>query len=239
MIPQFGHQTLCRDAERSFWPGSSSPKGTADVHRIESLLDLSGVHDTEFMAIGIGHYHPADLALTDVDARCPEVDETVDLPLLITVDRWSDVVMQPVLPGLWPQWRTTPGDLGTTTRRANRRLLVLVPDQGPAKRLAPEVPDVLRAVARKRSYESAVGEETVARLDDAELVALGVCEHDVRRLGTLANLDVPPAEFERPRHRLLLVREGGARQIEVHLVLPDLLLLSWEKPDPEAGVIAR
>ena len=56
------------------------------MHRIESLLDLSGVHDTELMAIGIGHYHPADLALTDVDARCPEVDETVDLPLLITVD---------------------------------------------------------------------------------------------------------------------------------------------------------
>jgi hypothetical protein len=45
------------------------------------------------MAIGIGHHHPADLALADVDSIRPEGDETVDLRLLITVDRWGEVEM--------------------------------------------------------------------------------------------------------------------------------------------------
>jgi hypothetical protein len=38
------------------------------------------------MAVGIGHDHPVDLALADVDASRPEGDEAVDLRLLITVD---------------------------------------------------------------------------------------------------------------------------------------------------------
>jgi hypothetical protein len=58
-------------------------------------------------------------------------------------------------------------------------------------------------------------------------------------LRALTNVDVPGAEPERPRHRPLLVLKGGARQIEVHLVLAGLLLLSWTKSDPEPGVIAR
>jgi hypothetical protein len=41
-------------------------------------------------------------------------------------------------------------------RRADRGLLALVPDQRPARRFAPEVPDLLRTVARNRSDESAV-----------------------------------------------------------------------------------
>ena len=205
----------------------------------QDLVALSRGQHTELMAIGIGHDHPADLALADVDASRPEGDETVDLRLLITVDGWSEVEMQPVLPGLRRQWRTAPGDLRTAARRANRGLLVLIPDQRPAQRFAPEVPDLLRTVARKRSDESAVGEEVVARLDDAELVAFGVCEHNMTLLRALTNVDVPGAESERPRHRLLLVLEGRARQIEVHLVLAGLLLLGWKKSDPEPGVIAR
>jgi hypothetical protein len=171
------------------------------------------------MAIGIGHDHPADLALADVDARCPEGDETVGLRLLITAGGRSEVEMQPVLPSLRHKRRTAPGDLRTAVRRANRGLLVLIPYQRPAQRFAPEVPGLLRTVARKRSDESAVGEEVVIRLDDAELVAFGVREHNMTVLGALTNVDVPGAELERPRHRLLLVLEGRARQIEVHLVL--------------------
>ena len=38
---------------------------------------------------------------------------------------------------------------------------------------------------------------------------------------------------------LLLVLEGRARQIQVHLVLAGLLLLGREKFDPEPGVITR
>src|SRR5262249_8118633 len=87
--------------------------------------------------------------------------------------------------------------------------------------------------------ESAVSQEAVAWLDDAELVALGVCEDNMRVLGALTDVDVPPAKPERPRDRLPLVLEGGARQIEVHLVRGDLLTLSWQESNPEAGVIAR
>src|SRR6266498_4234428 len=203
------------------------------------LVALSGGQHTELIAIGIGHHHPADLALADVDSSRPEGDETVDLGLLITVDRWSEVEMQPVLACFRPHWRTAPRDLRTAARRANRGLLVLVPDQRPAQRLAPEVPDFLRTVARKRPDESAVGEELVARLDDAELVAFGVGEHHMTFLRALTDVDVSGAESERLRHRLLLVLEGHARQIEVHLVGAGLLLQGRDKPDPEPGVIAR
>src|SRR6266513_2488084 len=195
------------------------------------LVALSGGQHTELMAIGIGHDHPADLALADVDASRPEGDETIDLPVLITADGWSEVEMQPVLPGLRPHRLTAPGDLRTAARRANRGLEVPIPDQRPAQRFAPEVPDLLRTVARKRSDETAVGEEVVVRPDDAELVAFGICEHNMTLLRALTDVDVPGAESERPRHRLLLVLEGRARQIEVHLVLAGLLLLSWKKSD--------
>ena len=58
-------------------------------------------------------------------------------------------------------------------------------------------------------------------------------------LRALADVDVPGAESERPCHRLLLVLEGRARQMEVSVVLAVLLLLSWKKPEAESGVVAR
>src|SRR5260370_28096331 len=33
--------------------------------------------------------------------------------------------------------------------------------------------------------------------------------------------------------------QGRARQMQVQVVVADILLLSWKKSDPEAGVIAR
>ena len=57
-------------------------------------------------------------------------------------------------------------------------------------------------------------------------------------LRALADVDVPGAESERPRHRLLLVLEGIARQMEVPLVQAGLLLLGWKKSKTEPGVIA-
>src|SRR6266511_3016113 len=212
---------------------------TCRVAAHPDLVALSGGQHTELIAIGIGHHHPADLALADVDSSRPEGDETVDLGLLITVDRWSEVEMQPVLACFRPHWRTAPRDLRTALRRANRGLLVLVPDQRPAQRLTPEVSDLLGTVGRKCSDESAVSKEVVARLDDAELIAFGVGEHHVTLLRALTDVDVPGAESERPRHRLLLVLEGRARQIEVHLVRAGLLLLGRQKSDPEPSVTAR
>jgi len=58
-------------------------------------------------------------------------------------------------------------------------------------------------------------------------------------LRALPDIDVPSAKSERFRHRLLLVLQGRARQIEVHPVLAGLLVLAQEKSDPEPGVIAR
>ncbi len=55
----------------------------------------------------------------------------------------------------------------------------------------------------------------------------------------LTDVDVSGTERKRPCRRLLLVLERGARQIEVHLVLSDLLLLGWRKADREPEVIAR
>src|SRR5688572_28577770 len=104
--------------------------------------------------------------------------------------------MLPVLAGLRRQRRTAPGDLRTAVRRANGCLLVLIPDQRPPQRLAPEVSDRLRTVARERPDESAVGEELVVRFDDAELVAFGVGEHDMAFFRALTDVDVPGAEFE-------------------------------------------
>ena len=80
-------------------------------------------------------------------------------------------------------------------------------------------------------------EEVVARLDDAELVALGVGEHNMSLVRALTDVDVAGAQSERPRHRLLLVLQGRAGQIEVNLVLAGLLLLSWQESHPEPGVI--
>ena len=84
---------------------------------------------------------------------------------------------------------------------------------------------------------SKIGEEAVARFNDAELVAFGVGEHHVACLRTLANVDIPGAEFERPRHGPALILERRARQIEMHLVRAGLLLSSWKHSDPEPSVL--
>src|SRR3954469_22754900 len=98
--------------------------------------------------------------------------------------------MEPVLRRL-RRHRRTPGDeRARAVRSPDRGFLVLIPDQRPSERRAPEVPDLWRAVARDRSETSAAGEERVARLDNAELVALGVGEHDMRLVRPLTDVDV-------------------------------------------------
>ena len=56
-------------------------------------------------------------------------------------------------------------------------------------------------------------------------------------LRTLADVEVLGAQRERLLHGVVLVRQGGAREVEVHLVRSSLLLLSCLKSDPEPGVI--
>ena len=52
-------------------------------------------------------------------------------------------------------------------------------------------------------------------------------------LRALTDVDVPSAEAKRPCHRLLLVLDGRARQVEVPLVLAGPRLLSRKEPEPE------
>ena len=151
----------------------------------------------------------------------------------------DEVVVQSRLPGLGSHGWTTPRDLRAALGRLDRGLLVLVPDEGPAQRLAPEVSDGLGAVAGHFPHEPAAGQEAVARLDDAELVALGVGQHHVLLLGQLPDVKVVRAESERLRHRRRLVLEGGAGQVEVHRVQAGLGLRAGDEPQPEAGVGGR
>lgn len=51
----------------------------ASVTHQQTGFALSRSQQTELVAIGICHHHPADLPLTDVDASRPEGDEPVDL----------------------------------------------------------------------------------------------------------------------------------------------------------------
>ena len=122
-----------------------------------------------------------------------------------TSERWSppagrgEVEVQPVLPALRCQRRAAPRDLRAAVRRADRGLLVLVPDQRPAQRLRSRSTRPPASPSHEtRPDEPAVGEEAVARLDDAELVAFGVGEHDVTLVRPLADVDVPGAELAAP-----------------------------------------
>ena len=81
----------------SFLPGGSSGAGhwgaCMQGTKPGSLAGLSRGQHAKLAAIGIGHGHPAGLALADVDAGCPQRDQTAGLVLRITVDGWSEVEM--------------------------------------------------------------------------------------------------------------------------------------------------
>jgi hypothetical protein len=82
----------------------------------------------------------------------------------------------------------------------------------------PEQADLARAVTGDLAEPSAAGEEAVARLDHAELVAVRVGQHHVALVRELAHVQVPPAEGKRRRDRPLLVLERGAGDVEVQAV---------------------
>ena len=170
----------------------------------------------------------------------PEGDETFDFGLLTGAGGRSDVEVKAVLAELRHQRRATPGDHGTgEIGRTNGGLFVLIPDQWPSKRLAPEVTDRPRAVAVDRSQTWATREEVVVGLDDAELVAFGVGEHDMPIVGVLTDVDVMRAEADQPLDRFVLVIDRRGRQIEMKTVLTRLAIRDRLEEDPEAGAIRR
>ena len=159
-----------QDLARDEWSGTrrrrphTPPRGGSEGRRQPGSGRATGVSTQNSL--------PSGSAITTqptspwpMSRRVAPGDETVDLRLLITVGRWSEVEMQPVLPGLRRHRRTAPRDLRTAGRRLDRGLLVLVPDQRPAQRLAPEVPDLLRTVTGQalRGIRSRLGSCCPAR----------------------------------------------------------------------------
>ena len=65
------------------------------------------------------------------------------------------------------------------------------------------------------AQQAAPGEILAPWRDHAELVPFGVGKNDVALLGTLPDITVPSAEAQCRRHRVLLVGEGGAGQVQV------------------------
>jgi hypothetical protein len=135
--------------------------------------------------------------------------------------------------------RSSPRDLGAPARRLDRGLLVLIPDQRPAQRFAPEEADFPRAVTGELTQQAAPGEVSVARLDHAELVARGVGQDDVLVLGPLPDVEVAATKLERHRHRAFLLIEIGAGQVRVHAVRSELARAPPNEPKTELSVRTR
>jgi len=76
----------------------------------------AGGQHTELVAVGIRQLHPADTAATGVEASRSEGDQTIDLGMLIAVQRWSEVEVQAVPSRLVLERRAAPGDLRTAVR---------------------------------------------------------------------------------------------------------------------------
>src|SRR3954469_9884972 len=109
--------------------------------------------------------------------------------------------MEPVLADLRYLRSAAPADdRAGAVRGSDRGFLVLIPDQRPAQRFAPEGTDLPRPVAGQRAEPSTAGEERILRLDETELVAFGVGQHDVRLVRSLADVDVAGSQRNQSGH---------------------------------------
>src|SRR5712692_10500397 len=115
----------------------------------------------ELVAIGVGHDHPRDVSLTDINAFGADRDEPVDLDSLIAIGRGRDVQMQSILRRLGVAAGRPKGDEWTfAVRCADRGVSVLVVNQRPTDRLAPETTgDRISRLEHDRSDEIGRGQE--------------------------------------------------------------------------------
>src|SRR4051794_16495037 len=100
---QVDHRSARRKIDTRLAPSPGSNSG--------SWRALAGSQHTELVAVGIGHHHPVDLPLADVDASRTQRGQTLHLGPLVVAVGWSDVEVQSVLSGLRHQRRPAPGDL--------------------------------------------------------------------------------------------------------------------------------
>ncbi len=114
--------------------------------------------------------------------------------------------METVLAGLVHHRRSTPLDDRTSAVGCtDRRLVVLVPDQRPTEYLAPELADLACAVGIDRPETRAAGKEVAVRRNDAELVSLGIGEHDMTFFLPLADVHAARASFDQSVDCVLLI----------------------------------
>src|SRR4051794_13988749 len=116
--------------------------------------------------------------------------------------------MQTVLADVRRHGRPPRDERTAAVRRADRSFFVLVPEQRPSEHGTPEVADLWRTVACDRSQTTTTGEEPVARLDHAELVAFRIGEHDVLVGGPFTPLEGVCARFGRAVGPLPFVVHG-------------------------------
>jgi hypothetical protein len=77
------------------------------------------------------------------------------------------------------------------------------------------------------------------RLDDAELVAFGVGQHDVLLLRELPDIQRLRTQPQRRCHRAPLVCGAGAGQVQVLAVSAHLLLAAGDEAEAELRVVAE
>ena len=152
----------------------------------------------------------------------------------------GDVEVEPLDPESGHERRSAPGDLRSgSVGRLDCSFLILIPDQRPLERGAPETAECVGAVAVHRAEPWAAGQEAAVRIDDAELVAFRVGEHDVGVGRVLTDVDVCRTQVEELRHGggLIIGRRGC--EIEVDPVLTDLHSGRRSDEQAEAGGIGR
>src|SRR6476620_3337685 len=141
------------------------------IARVRSVWISARCQHAELVALGVGEHDPRDIALPDVDPPGSECDETLDLRILLAVDRWCDVEMQPVLPrlgraGVWAERHERSSSVGCS----DGGVAVLVVHDRPPGGLTPEPADDRVGRLENDGAEQIGGSQKVASEDDAELV---------------------------------------------------------------------
>src|SRR4029079_7420902 len=111
--------------------GASRPEPSTNARCCHRRCASARRQHAELVTVRVGQHDPADVALADVDTGRAEGEQSLDLDVLVTAGEWGEVDVHPALPVVRNQRRAAPRDLRAAGRRADRGLLVLVPDQRP------------------------------------------------------------------------------------------------------------
>ena len=83
------------------------------------------------------------------------------------------------------------------------------------------------------------GQVAVTRLDHAQLVALGISQHDKAFIARLTDIEVAAAESQHGRDRALLVLGAAAGQVQMEARAADGLSPGGDETEPDLRRVAR